>query len=94
MKKVRKSFKVSPIKFIVIFTWVGMTVTYGFQAFYSNHLYSKAEYLVSMQQQIKQLELENKLLENEIASRSALTNIDIIAKQMGFTPVKGVKYIK
>lgn len=78
---------------VTLFMWVLFTAFYGFNVWFSNSKVDYGQKYAALEDRRKELELENKLLESEIASASALRHISVKAKEMGFSEPK-IMYIK
>ena len=94
MKIVRKLLEKLSTKHCLLGLWLIITLIYIAQMYVNNTYSSVGMDLVKIQVHIKSLELENTMLENEIASRSAIRYIDSKAKDLGFVSPKKVEYIK
>ncbi|MBI4009137.1 hypothetical protein HY357_02800 [Candidatus Roizmanbacteria bacterium] len=93
MKKVRINLNNIKTKYIALVVWIIFTLFYILQSGLNNIVSSYAPTLNKIEKEIARVELENKLLENDIASASALRTIEVKAKEVGFQEPK-IQYIK
>lgn len=87
---------VSILKWFFILIWVFMTVSLATQVVINNmHTTDGAKFQQLMETQ-ERLELENRILENQIAEQRSLKVVEKKAEQMGFQKVtdKQIQYIK
>ena len=92
LHKTSKSF-VKDLKKLAVTVWILFTAFWGFMMWSNNIYFGKGTELDQLNRRENELRLENQLLENEIASASALRHISVKAKEMGFIPPK-IIYIK
>lgn len=79
------------VVFIALFAIIALFTT---QLVFANSLATDGEKLSQVQKEIKRLERENMSLKAEIAQSSALSNLSIKAKGLGFTKPTNVTIIK
>lgn len=93
MRIVRNLLERIDYKYLMLAAWVAMTMTYILFIGISAKFVGYGEQVDILEKREKQLIMENMILENEIASRSALRHISVKAKEMGFIEPK-IIYIK
>ena len=81
------------IKYLVLAGWVAMTMAYILFIGISARSVGYGEKFAKLEQREKELILENRLLEVQIAGEASLRVIDQKARKMGFIESK-VQYIK
>ena len=94
MKKVRNMLENIKAKYLFLFLWIVMTASYLLYIVVSNRAAIDGQTYYQIQERIKALELENNILENEIASESSLRAINEKARGMGFSEAERIEYIK
>ena len=93
MQRVRILLERIDYKYLVLAIWVTMTMTYIIYIGISSRFITYGEQLDRLEKRQKQLIMENMILENEIASASALRHISVKARELGFGEPK-IMYIK
>lgn len=94
MSKEANMSLVRDLKIPVLIIWILSTVFYGLTIWLNNTYSGYGERLAEIEDKTNWLVLENQLLENKIASRSALRHISVKAKEMGFKAPEKMQYIK
>lgn len=89
----RKVIKIIDFKYLSLALWVFMTMMYILAMGVSNNNVVAGQKLDTLLKLEAQLKMDNQILENQIASASALRTISVKAKEMGFGEAK-VMYIK
>jgi hypothetical protein len=92
-KLVKTIKSINWLEVTMISSWASITFLYGVNIFLTNMMFDAGHKLVTIEQARQVLELDNRILENKIASYSALRYIAPVAGRMGFSPAK-VSYIK
>ena len=94
MKKRRRILENIKIKHYVLFVWFFVTILYGLEIWAFNINIDAGRKFAELEARQKDLVMDNIILENKIASASALRHISIKAKELGFGQPEKVMYIK
>lgn len=84
---------IKDLKTLAIIAWVLLTIMYGVRLWVIMRLSGLGATAQTIIDQSDKLILENKVLENQIASKSALRTIDAEARRLGFKEAQ-IEYIK